>query len=170
MERPSSKLEARLIGPYWILSFNGKIAAKLGLPSTIYTSPIVHISRIEPAVPTLIPFQTVDKTSIPVLVNGKEEFVVERIVDSRRRRNRLEFKVEWQGYTDSDQFQWLLWEEVQDLAALDEFSTRTSTLINWAAHKSAKERGRDGRKQLRRVRGASFSLRQGRIVAVQDDC
>lgn len=149
-ERPSPKLEARFIGPYRILSFIGKNAVKLDLPETVHTSPIVHISRIEPAVPNSIPNRRQDPPP-PVLVNGEEEFVVERIVDSRRRRTRLEYKVEWKGYTGDDQFQWLPWEEVKDLAALDEFYRLYPDKPG--GPEECKRTGK-GRKPLRRVRGA----------------
>lgn len=79
MEWPSPKLEAQFIGPYWILSFIGKNAIKLDLPATVHTSPIVHVSQIELAVPITIP-NCLQDLPPPVLVNDEEEFVVEWIV------------------------------------------------------------------------------------------
>ncbi|XP_077105566.1 uncharacterized protein LOC143764162 [Ranitomeya variabilis] len=34
----------------------------------------------------------------PVVIDGQEQFVVEKIVDSRIRRNRLQYLIRWQGY------------------------------------------------------------------------
>nr|ODN92373.1 hypothetical protein L204_05473 [Cryptococcus depauperatus CBS 7855] len=100
--RPSPKLEARFIGPYKLTAFIGKNAVKLDLPPSIKTSPIVHISRIEPAYPNQIPGR-VQPPPPPVVVNGEEEYVVERIVDSKRKKSKLVYKVEWRGYTGPEQ-------------------------------------------------------------------
>ena len=44
----------------------------------------------------------------PELVNGEEEYVVEKILDSRLfgRGRRLQYLVKWEGYPDSDN-QWV---------------------------------------------------------------
>jgi len=42
----------------------------------------------------------------PVEVEGEEEYIVEEILDSRLRRNKLEFLVKWEGYTNENN----LWE------------------------------------------------------------
>ncbi|XP_077137287.1 uncharacterized protein LOC143800046 [Ranitomeya variabilis] len=34
----------------------------------------------------------------PVVIDGQEQFVVEEIIDSRIRRNRLQYLIRWQGY------------------------------------------------------------------------
>ena len=38
----------------------------------------------------------------PVEVEGEEEYVVEEILDSRLRHNKLEFLVKWKGYTNEN--------------------------------------------------------------------
>jgi len=38
----------------------------------------------------------------PVEVEGEEEHIVEEILDSRLRRNKLEFLVKWEGYTNEN--------------------------------------------------------------------
>jgi len=36
----------------------------------------------------------------PVEVEGEEEYIVEEILDSRLKHNKLEFLVKWEGYTN----------------------------------------------------------------------
>ena len=38
----------------------------------------------------------------PVEVEGEEEYIVEEILDSHLRHNKLEFLVKWEGYTDEN--------------------------------------------------------------------
>ncbi|XP_073413057.1 uncharacterized protein [Dendrobates tinctorius] len=49
----------------------------------------------------------------PVLVDGQEEFVVERILDSRLYRNQFQYLIKWQGYTVEDNS----WEPVNKINA-----------------------------------------------------
>ncbi|ODN76319.1 hypothetical protein L202_06245 [Cryptococcus amylolentus CBS 6039] len=52
----------------------------------------------------------------PFIIEGEEHYEVERIVDSRRqRRDEVEYKVEWSGYTGADQYSWLPFDEVKHL-------------------------------------------------------
>jgi hypothetical protein len=60
----------------------------------------------------------------PELIDGEEEYSVEKILDSRRfgRRRRLQYLVKWEGYPDSDN----MWVDKDDVSADDkvrEFKT-----------------------------------------------
>ena len=49
----------------------------------------------------IIPGQQITLQS-PVEVEGEEEYVVEEILDSCLRHNKLEFLVKWEGYTNEN--------------------------------------------------------------------
>ena len=51
----------------------------------------------------------------PELVDGEEHYVVERILDSRFMRGRLQFLVKWEGYGYEENS----WVPEQDVTALD---------------------------------------------------
>jgi hypothetical protein len=54
---------------------------------------------------------------VPDLVDGEEEYSVEKILDSRKfgRRRRLQYLVKWEGYPDSDN----MWVDKDDVFADD---------------------------------------------------
>ncbi|EGO00828.1 hypothetical protein SERLA73DRAFT_71795 [Serpula lacrymans var. lacrymans S7.3] len=68
--------------------------------------PTVNISRVKPYKGPL-PGQRVDRPGLVVVTQeGEEEFEVERVVDARLKRGKLEFLVLWKGYGDKDR----MWE------------------------------------------------------------
>jgi len=60
---------------------------------------------LHPYKPPTIPGQQITPQS-PVEVEGKEEYIVEEILDSHLKHNKLEFLVKWEGYTNENN----LWE------------------------------------------------------------
>jgi hypothetical protein len=64
---------------------------------------------------------TTDETLMELAAADKDEFIVEMIVDHRgsiKKRSKMEFRIRWQGFDESEDT-WLLWREVKDLVALD---------------------------------------------------
>jgi len=51
----------------------------------------------------------------PIVVDGKEEWEVEEILDSRWHRRRFQFLVKWKGFSREHNF----WEVASDVKALD---------------------------------------------------
>ena len=101
--RPSSKLDFKRLGPYKILNIIGqaKLAVKLDLPPTMKIHPVFHVSLLEPYHENTI--QGRQQAPPPsVTIQGQEEWVVKEVLDSRLRRNRLEYLVEWDGWTPAD--------------------------------------------------------------------
>jgi hypothetical protein len=100
--RPSSKLDHKQIGPYTILEKVGSRAYKLDLPPTIKLHPVFHISLLEPTTNTEpIPGHN-QPPPPPVIVDDHQEWEVEEILDSRRYRKQLQYRVKWVGYPDTD--------------------------------------------------------------------
>jgi len=63
------------------------------------------VSQLRPYKPPTIPGQQITPQA-PVEVEGEEEYIVEEILDSCLRCNKLEFLVKWEGYMNENN----LWE------------------------------------------------------------
>jgi len=61
----------------------------------------INVSWLCPYKPPSILGQQIMPQS-PVEVEGEEEYVVEEILDSHLRHNKLEFLVKWKGYTNEN--------------------------------------------------------------------
>ena len=121
--RPSSKLDVRRLGPYPIIGPIGRSAYKLLLPPSMKIHPVFHVSLLELHVANTFPGRVVP-TPLPTQVDGLPEFEVNKILDSKFRRRKLFYLVDWVGYNHSEQ----TWEPVANLAhatvAVQEFHTR----------------------------------------------
>jgi hypothetical protein len=103
----------RAVSPY---------AYKLELPDTMRIHDVFHTSLLRPAADptTALPGQ-INEPQPPVEVDGQNEYLIERILDSRYRYKKYEFLVKWTGYNDPT---WEPYEFVKDVAALDEYLAR----------------------------------------------
>jgi len=101
--RPSSKLDYKRLGPFKILDIIGesKLAIKLELPSSMKIHPVFHVSLLEPYHANTIPDRQQDPPP-PISIQGQDEWVVKEVLDSRIRRNKLEYLVDWDGWSPSD--------------------------------------------------------------------
>ena len=73
------------------------MAYELELPDLFCIHPVFHVTLLKTDVTNPFPGRSTDPPE-PVLVNGKEEFEVESILDCRKRRNQVQFLVKWKGY------------------------------------------------------------------------
>jgi len=80
-------------------------AVVLKLPPSFKIDAPINISQLHPYKPPTIPGQQIMPQS-PVEVEGEEEYVVEEILDSCLRHNKLEFLVKWEWYMNENN----LWE------------------------------------------------------------
>ncbi len=96
--RPSLKLDYTKLGPFKIIEKVNAVAFKLELPNDWKIHPVFHVSLLEPHHESGIPGRHVDPPP-PVIVDpGCEEWEVQEVLDSRRRRNKLQYLVSWVGY------------------------------------------------------------------------
>jgi len=100
--RPSNKLDHKQIGLYTILEKVGSRAYKLHLLATVKIHPVFHISLLEPTASTEpIPGHH-QPPPPPVVIQEQQEWEVEKILDSRRHRNQIQYRVKWTGFHDPD--------------------------------------------------------------------
>jgi hypothetical protein len=123
--RPTKKFDYRQLGPYKILEVirESKLAFRLELPHQMKIHPVFHASLLHPHRPNTIPGRT--QPSPPhVEIQSHEEYEVKEILDSRIRRNKLEYYVDWEGYLPSER----TWEPAEDVCnaadAVKDFHTR----------------------------------------------
>ena len=74
---------------------------ELKLPPSFKIDAPINVSRLWPYKPPIILGQQITSQP-PIDVEGEQEYVVEEILDSRLRRNKLEFLIKWEGYTDEN--------------------------------------------------------------------
>jgi hypothetical protein len=118
--RPSRKLDHRRLGPFTISKVISHWVFRLELPASIRIHPVQHVSLLDPAHDDPLPGQRIPPPP-PVEVEGEEEWLVDEILDSRIRRRRLQYLVQWTGYEQPD---WQPAENVNELEAVDTFHRR----------------------------------------------
>jgi hypothetical protein len=97
----------------------------LELPNTSHSFPVFHASEV-------LPFKENDDTLFPdralhppdpVVIDGEEEFFIDKIVDERRHRKVTQYRVRWKGEGPEGD-KWLPSEEVENCEALDAWQAR----------------------------------------------
>ncbi|CUA70042.1 Transposon Tf2-12 polyprotein [Rhizoctonia solani] len=109
--RPSHKLEHKRLGPYKILEKVGKNSYKLELPKSMKIHPVFNIALLHKKPEDEY---KCDPVPLPPVItkDGEEEYIVERILDSRKKGRRLEYYVKWKGYRPEEN----TWEPKSHLA------------------------------------------------------
>ena len=99
INQPLRKLTKRQIGLYTITHVVSPNTVVLKLPPSFKTDAPINVSRLHPYKPPTIPGQQI-MPQAPVELEGEEEYIVEEILDSHLKCNKLEFLVKWEGYTN----------------------------------------------------------------------
>ena len=110
--RPALKLDQRMLGPFPITSTTpSPLAFRLDLPPSMAVHPVFHVSLLKPVHPGQ-PEQYQDPPPL-IKVNGQEEFIIERVLDSRvnQQDNGFDYLVKWYSFSDAHN-SWEPWEEV----------------------------------------------------------
>ena len=94
--RKLEKLTERFVGPYKVKGIVSSNAIELELPKSIKIHPVVNVSRVQLYKP-----QVEGQKKTPpklVIIKGKEEFEVEKILNKRTVQGKVKFLVQWKGY------------------------------------------------------------------------
>jgi hypothetical protein len=116
INQPTAKLAPRRHGPFRIIQVMSAINYRLELPTQWSIHPVFHIDLLTPYRETIMHGPNFTQPT-PELIDGEEEYSVEKILDSRRfgRRRQLQYLVKWEGYPDSDN----MWVDKDDVFAED---------------------------------------------------
>jgi len=95
-EKRLEKLTECFMGLYKVKGIISSNAIELELPNSIKIHPVVNVSRVQ-----LYKSQIKEQKKIPpklVIIEGEEEFEVEKILNKRTVRGKKKFLVRWKGY------------------------------------------------------------------------
>jgi hypothetical protein len=103
INQPTAKLVPRRHGPFKVIKVLSLVSYQLALPTQWSIHPVFHIDLLTPYKETIMHGPNYQHP-VPDLVDGEEEYSVEKILDSRKfgRRRCLQYLVKWEGYPDSD--------------------------------------------------------------------
>ncbi|KAF5204437.1 Retrotransposable element tf2 protein type 1-like [Thalictrum thalictroides] len=109
LSRPTKKLDHLRAGPWKIIQMKTPLVAKLDLPSHLRIDNNFHVSLLRPA---YIGFDSQHQSKPPPIETNDDcddTYEVEAVLDSRTRRNKVQYLVRWTGYDD------LTWEPYGNL-------------------------------------------------------
>jgi hypothetical protein len=112
----TAKLAPRRHGPFKIIKVLLLVSYQLALLMQWSIHPVFHINLLTPYRETITHGPNYQRP-VPDLVDGEEEYSVEKILDSRKfgRKRCLQYLVKWEGYPDSDD----MWVDKDDVFADD---------------------------------------------------
>jgi hypothetical protein len=116
INQPTAKLAPRRHGPFKVIQVMSAVNYWLELPMQWSIHPVFHIDLLTPYRETITHRPNFTQPA-PELIEGEEEYTMEKILDSRwfGRRWRLQYLVKWEGYPDSDN----MWVDEDDMFADD---------------------------------------------------
>ena len=107
--RPSLKLDHKRLGPFKIIEQINPVTFRLDLPIKYKIWNAFHVSLLEPVSAAFL--ASYSPTPPPILVEGQEEYFVDKILDSKIVDGVELFLVRWAGFTDADD----TWEPFENL-------------------------------------------------------
>ena len=90
------KLTERFIGPYQVKGIISTNAIELDLPNTVKIHPVVNVSRVR-RYKDQVEGQKKEWPA-PVIIEGEEEYEVEKILNKKKFRGKDWYLVQWKGY------------------------------------------------------------------------
>ena len=97
IHQATPKLGRRQLGPFEVTERVGDLDYRLALPPALKLHNVFHVDRLSPWRGNEVNGRTPPPPD-PIEVDGEEEYEVDRILDSRRYRNQLQYLVRWKGY------------------------------------------------------------------------
>ncbi len=96
---PSKKLSHHRLGPYPVDRHVGKYAYRLILPPPMRRlHPVFNVVKLTLTSDNPIVGSRQNPPPPPELVNGEDEYVVEKVLNSRMFQGKLQYLVKWEGY------------------------------------------------------------------------
>jgi hypothetical protein len=116
INQPTAKLAPRQHGPFKIIQVMSTVNYHLELPTQWSIHPVFHIDLLTPYKETIMHGPNFTRPA-PELIDGEEEYSMEKILDSQHfgRRRRLQYLVKWEGYPDAEN----MWVDKDDVFADD---------------------------------------------------
>jgi hypothetical protein len=116
INQPTAKLAPRRHRPFKVIQVMSAVNYRLELPMQWSIHPVFHTDLLTLYKETIMHGPNFTRPT-PELIDGKEEYSVEKILDSRHfsRRQRIQYLVKWEGYPDSDN----MWVDKDDVFADD---------------------------------------------------
>ncbi|MBW0529830.1 hypothetical protein O181_069545 [Austropuccinia psidii MF-1] len=112
--RPTKKPSERWLGPFEVIKKIGSHAYHLKLPLQWKSvHPVFHVSLLEPIKQSSIPNSS-QLPPPPVSVVEQEEWEVPQVLDSKLKRGKLWYLVEWKGFSEDPKR--TTWEPASNLA------------------------------------------------------
>src|ERR1700761_3749250 len=124
--QPTAKLAPRRHGPFKVIQVMSPVNYRLELPTQWSIHPVFHTDLLTPYRETPTHGRNYQRPP-PELVDGEEEYEVEKILDSRHfgRRHKKQYLIKWKGYPDSEN-QWVDATDVFADEAIREFQKSIS--------------------------------------------
>jgi hypothetical protein len=120
--QPTAKLAPKRHRPFRVIQVMSAVNYRLELPTQWSIHDVFHTDLLTPYHETPIHGANYQRP-LPDLVEGVEEYEVEKVLDSRRygRGRKLQYLIAWKGYPDSDN-QWVNWDDAEGAQeAIEEF-------------------------------------------------
>jgi hypothetical protein len=116
INQPTTKLAPRRHRPFKVIQVMSTVNYHLELPTQCSIHPVFHTDLLTPYKETIMHRPNFTWPT-PELIDGEEEYSIEKILDSRwfGRRWHLQYLVKWEGYPDSDN----MWIDKDDVFADD---------------------------------------------------
>ena len=112
-DRPMKKLGDKRFGPFKVLEKVGRSSYKLAIPKTWKSiHPVFNELFLTPYHEPSFPTQPRNTEPPPIVVGLEKEYEVKEIVDSKKTRGDVRYKVHWEGYGPHE----MTWEPIANLA------------------------------------------------------
>ena len=108
---PARKFQPKYFGPYPIISRVGATAYKVRMPAAVKSHPIFHSSQLKLHQSSDVYPDRTGYQEDPVTVDGVDYYVVEKILDRRMSRRKVQYLIQWLGYPISE----ATWQNKTDL-------------------------------------------------------